>query len=89
MLASLDGRLSTECTFTEDISGYGARVLAKQRWRINDSVLIKSLEGNFESEARVVYSNLVRNNSCAVGLALLRPFGQWTAPVNGAIRRRA
>lgn len=77
MLASLDGRLSTECTFTENTSSHGARVLAKQRWRADDAVLIKSLEGNLQSEARVVYSRARDDNCSVIGLALLRPTGKW------------
>jgi hypothetical protein len=54
-LASLDGRLSTECTFAENISSRGSPVLAKQ---LADGInsLSKSLEGDFQSQARVVYS---------------------------------
>lgn len=48
MVASLDGRLSTEATFTENISRHGVRIVARQRWRVDDTVLVKSLEGNFQ-----------------------------------------
>ena len=73
MIASLDGRLSSECTFTENISSRGVRVLVKQAWRSDDSVL----GGNFQSEARVVYSEIFSGTSRAIGLALLDPIGQW------------
>ena len=49
----------------------------KQAWRSDDSVLIKALEGNFQSEARVVYSQILSGTSRAIGLALLGPIGQW------------
>jgi hypothetical protein len=81
MLASVDGRLSTECVFTENVSGHGARVIAKQRWRIDDALVIKSLEGDFQAEGRVVYSESLGKNATAVGLKLLRPTGQWTRAV--------
>lgn len=77
MLASLDGRLSTETTFTENISSHGARIVARQHWRVNDTLLVKSLEGNFQSDARVVYSQHLTENSLAIGLVLFYPTGQW------------
>ena len=78
MLASLDGRLSTECVFTENISNHGARVVAKQRWRPDDALVIKSLEGDFQAEGRVVYSESRSDNSTAIGLMLSRSTGQWS-----------
>jgi hypothetical protein len=77
MLASLDGRLSTERIFTQNISDHGARVLAKQRWRTDDSLVIKSMEGDLQSEARVVYSRPADDNCYAIGLALVHPTGRW------------
>jgi hypothetical protein len=81
MIASLDGRLSSECTFTENISSRGARVLVKQAWRSEDSVVLKALGGNFQSEARVVYSQILSGTSRAIGRALLGPIGQWEETV--------
>jgi hypothetical protein len=63
MLSSLDGRLSTECAFTENVSTRGARVITKQRWRINDSLVVKSLEADFLGDGRVVYSE-TGGNKC-------------------------
>lgn len=77
MLASLDGRFSTERCSTENISAHGARVLAKQGWRTDDSLVIKSLEGNFQSEATVVYSREIGTKYRAIGLVLLDPTGLW------------
>ena len=91
MLASLDGRLSTECVFTENISNHGARVVAKQRWRPDDALVIKSLEGDFQAEGRVVYSESRSDNSTAIGLMLSRSTGQWSRashPLNSRIHSR-
>ena len=85
MLSSLDGRLSTECAFTENISIRGARVVAKQRWRVDDLLVIKSLEGDFLGDGRVVYSESRSDHSTAIGLELLRSTGHWSR----AIRPRA
>jgi hypothetical protein len=78
MLASLGGRLSTERIFTANISDHGALVLAKQRWRTDDSLVIKSLEGDLQSEARVVYSRPAGDDCYAIGLALVHPTGRWS-----------
>ena len=70
-------RLATELALTENISERGARVLTKNVWWANESVVIKSLEGDLQSEARVVYHQPVRENVFAIGLELLGPKGAW------------
>jgi hypothetical protein len=52
-------------------------VLTKKLWFANESVVIKSLEGDLQSEARVVYRLPVRENVFAIGLELLGPKGAW------------
>ena len=68
---------ATELTLTENISTSGARVLTKKFWPINDSLFIKSLEGDLQSEARVVYRQAVRQDVYAIGLEFIAPKGQW------------
>src|SRR5215467_8684266 len=77
MLISPDLALPTELTITEDISGRGARVVTKGLWRPNDSLVIKSLEGDLQSEARLVYRQAIRKDTYAVGLELVPPTGNW------------
>src|SRR5258708_24733149 len=62
MLTSRDRVSRTELTLTENISGRGARVVTKTLWSANDSLVIKSLEGDLQSEARVIYRQPVREN---------------------------
>jgi hypothetical protein len=64
-------------TVTENISERGARVLTKKQWWANDALVIKSLEGDLQSEARVVYRQPVRENVYAIGVELLEPKGHW------------
>lgn len=52
MLTSRERVSRTELTLTENISDRGARVVTKQVWSPNDSLVIKSLEGDLQSEAR-------------------------------------
>jgi len=77
MLTSRDPVSRTELTLTENISGRGARVVTKTLWSANDSLVIKSLEGDLQSEARVIYRQPVRENVYAIGLELIAPTGNW------------
>lgn len=77
MLTSVDltdPSLATEFTTTENISGRGARVVTKKLW---SSLVIKSLEGDLQSEARVIYCQPIRENVYAIGLQLIAPRGDW------------
>ena len=77
MLTSLDRVVGTELTLTENISGRGARVVTETLWLANDSLVIKSLEGDLQSEARVIYSQPLRESVYAIGLELIAPTGNW------------
>jgi hypothetical protein len=77
MLTSRERAFTTELTLTENISESGARVITKKVWWANDTLVIKSLEGDLQSEARVVYRQPVRENVYAIGLELLAPKGNW------------
>ncbi len=77
MLTSPDLVFPTELTLTENTSGRGARVVTKGLWQPNDSLVIKSLEGNLQSEARVIYRQPIREGVYAIGLELLAPEGKW------------
>lgn len=77
MLTSRESAFTTELTITENISERGARVLTKKQWWANDALVIKSLEGDLQSEARVVYRQPVRENVYAIGMELLEPKGHW------------
>ena len=77
MLTSRERVSRTELTLTENISGLGARVVTKTLWSANDSLVIKSLEGDLQSEARVIYRQPIRENIYANGLKLIAPTGNW------------
>ena len=76
MLVSSDPTFPTELTLTQNISGRGARVVTKGLWWAN-SLVIKSLEGDLYSEARVVYRQPIREDVYAIGLELIAPQGKW------------
>ena len=77
MLTSLEFASRTELTFTENISGGGARVVTEKLWLANESLVIKSREGDLESEAKVIYRQPVREKFYAIGVKLVEPKGQW------------
>ena len=76
-LTSLELTSRTELTFTENISSGGARVVTEKLWSANDSLVIKSREGDLQSEARVVYRQPVREKVYAIGVKLIEPQGSW------------
>jgi hypothetical protein len=77
MLTSPEPPFSTELTLTENISCRGARVVSKGLWEKNSSLVIKSLEGALQSEARVIYRWPIRQDVYAIGLELIAPRGGW------------
>ena len=77
MLISRDRVSRTELAVTENISLRGARVLTKTPWSADDSLLVKSLEGDLQAEARVIYRQSLRENIYYVGLELVAPTGKW------------
>lgn len=77
MLTSLELTSRTELTRTENISSGGARIITGKLWSANDALVIKSLEGDLQSEARVVYRQAVREKIYAIGVQLIAPEGNW------------
>jgi len=77
MLTSTDPAFPTELTLTENISSRGARVVTKGLWWVNDSLVIKSLEGDLQCEARVIYRQPLREDVDVIGLQLIAPEGNW------------
>lgn len=77
MLTSWERASRTELALTENVSDRGARVVTKQVWSAVDRLVIKSLEGDLESEARVAYRQAVRENVYAIGMELIAPKGNW------------
>jgi hypothetical protein len=79
-LSTVEASPSVEKTFTENVSSHGSRVVTKQRWKPEERVLLESLESDFQSQARVVYCQLLPRNNFAVGLDLFSPTAEWGKP---------
>jgi hypothetical protein len=65
-----------ETTFTQDVSLRGASVATVRRWRANETLLFKSLPGDFHALARVAYCRPYRDGF-VIGLEFLEPTGRW------------
>jgi hypothetical protein len=76
-LSRLDLSLPAETTVTENISPRGARVLSRQRWQEGNRVLVKTLEGNLQWQAKVVYCEILPSDTFALGLKLLTAPDRW------------
>ena len=78
-LSSLDAAflLKTELAKTENISNRGARVSSRRFWPTNEFFLIKSLEGDLRSEARVIYCQRMHQDAYTIGLELIGSSGKW------------
>jgi hypothetical protein len=76
-LSTIAASRPVETTFTENVSAHGARVVTTQRWEPGECVLLKSLRGDFQSQARVVYCKLLSSSAFAVGLDLFSSTGEW------------
>ncbi len=57
-----------EISFTENVSGHGARVVTKRRWSPNDSVLVKLPQECLPSRARITYCQPLKGDEFAMGL---------------------
>jgi hypothetical protein len=66
-----------ESTFTEDVSGGGARVMTIRRWRPDDRLTFVSGTGEFRSTARVTYCQALPGEGFAIGVEFLEPHGRW------------
>src|SRR5260370_7072186 len=72
-LSTIEGSPSAEKSFTENVSSHGARVVTKQRWKAEERVLLKSLESDFQSQARVGYCQLFPSNPFPLALDPFSP----------------
>ncbi len=67
----------TESTFTENVSGKGARVISVRRWEKGSPVEFASRTGEFRSAARVAYCQPIHGDGYAIGVEFLETKGRW------------
>jgi hypothetical protein len=76
----LEGHLQlpgSEATFTENVSGKGARVVSIRRWEKGAQLNFSSRTGEFRSAARVAYCQPLRGDGYVIGVEFLEPKGRW------------
>jgi hypothetical protein len=66
-----------EATFTENVSGKGARVVTVRHWDKGARLMLASRTGEFRSSARVAYCQSLHGDGYAIGLEFLEPEGRW------------
>jgi hypothetical protein len=76
-IVSLDRPWLVESTITENVSLFGARILVKDIWRLNEQVVVESPGGLYPCQARVIYCQLLKTGTAAVGLRLARARRDW------------
>ena len=71
---------AAERTTTENVSSLGMRVLTRRARDLNERLMIRSLGGDLQTLARVVYCQRVAENRFALGLELSRAVALWARP---------
>jgi len=75
-LYSLDNT-TFEFANTIDISKHGARVFSKTPWAPQQRLSIRSVNGNLNARAHVVYCQRLGEQGYAIGLELHQPTDGW------------
>src|SRR6266849_5707052 len=68
---------ATERTTTENVCSLGIRILTQRARDLNERLMIRSLIGDLQTLARVVYCQRVAENRFALGLELSRAVALW------------
>ena len=76
-VSSLDRPWLVELAMTENVSPSGARILVKDAWKPGERVAVEPPGMLDPCHAQVVYCELLRPGSTAVGLQLAKPHPQW------------
>jgi hypothetical protein len=76
----LDDPTLKERTLTENVSGHGVRVLAKQKFPLKQQALVTCPSAGVWSRGKVVYCQRVAENRFALGLELSDRVELWAKP---------
>jgi len=71
-VASLDRLGLSEQATTENVSLFGARILAQKMWGQNERVVVESSRGVGSWPARVIYCQVLKTGGTAIGVRLAR-----------------
>ncbi len=76
-ISSLQEPTATEQTTTDNVCSVGARVLVRQARTLDEQLLIKSVDGDLQTRARVVYCQRISDGKFAVGLQFQQEAANW------------
>ena len=76
-ISSLEEPSAGERSTTENICSLGLRVLVQHARALNERLLIKSADGDFETDARVVYCERLLDGRFALGLEFRGDVAKW------------
>jgi hypothetical protein len=76
-LDGLDEPLTHEMALTENVSGHGARVVTKKRWRPKGRVLVRLTQGVAYSPAKIAYCDALSGDVFAIGLRFSSGVNSW------------
>lgn len=84
-IAALRDPTTTERTSTENVCSLGVRVLTQRPKEQNERLMIRSLVGDLQTVARVVYCQRLSDGRFGVGMQFLGRSVNWTtSPSHGA-----
>ena len=69
---------ATERTITENVCSLGIRILTQRSKELNDRLMIRSLEADLPTLARVVYCERLPDGRFGVGVQFLRVANEWS-----------
>ncbi len=76
-ISSLQHPTATERTTTENVCSLGVRLLMQRPEELNERLLIRSLDGELQTLARVVYCQRLSDVCFGVGLQFQQSVGNW------------
>jgi len=76
-ISSLKEPSAGERSTTENICSLGLRVLVRHARKLNERLLIKSADGELETDARVVYCERLMDGRFALGLEFHGEVTNW------------
>jgi hypothetical protein len=82
-VSSLQDPVAIERTTTENVCSLGARVLMQRPKELNGRLLIRSLDGDLQTLARVVYCHRLSNGNFSVGLQFQQEVRTWPKKAQG------
>ncbi len=76
-ISSFEEPSAGERSTTENICSLGIRVLVRRARELNERLLIKSADGELQTDARVVYCERLRDGRFALGLEFHGKVTNW------------